>query len=170
MQVKLQKNIASIETPSKRLVYLLKMCGLNQPELARKLPYSLSTIHRWITGETTNINREKRKYIAREMGFDLQWIEEGVHSISANEQKDYKNLTNDKFNYIAKEVPTKTLNPSEKEELVKGLEKELNQLFKKFNRVRRSNIDYDTRNLAYEGALNMIEDTFRKFSRARHGV
>jgi transcriptional regulator with XRE-family HTH domain len=169
MQNKLQEKYNSVETPSKRLVHLLKMCGLNQPELAKKLPYNVSTINRWISGETSSINSEKRKIIAKVMGFDLQWIEEGVHSISANEQKDYKNLTNNKFNYIAKEVPIKTLNPSEKEELVNGLEKELNELFKKFNRVRRSNIDYDTRNLAYEGALNMIEDTFRKFSKARHG-
>lgn len=66
--------------PTQRLIEELKKTGKNQPELADKLPVSVSTISRWFSGDTSHINKDKREIIANIMGFDLNYIEEGVRS------------------------------------------------------------------------------------------
>lgn len=162
------------------LYNVLKNKDLDQRWLAKKIqkPHQKiesleSQISRWVN-KGTSVKESYRDLINKTLNVSINQENDGlwyIRTISSNKNEfgnqtitipstilNNSNNSNDKID----------LNPSEKEELVKGLEKELNQLFKKFNRVRRSNIDYDTRNLAYEGALNMIEDTFRKFLKARH--
>lgn len=70
-------------TPTQRLVDELRKTGYNQPEIADMINKSTSTVNRWFSGETKTIYKKDRESIANEMGIDIEYVETGVRSRTA---------------------------------------------------------------------------------------
>ncbi len=140
-----QNELDSLNTPTERIVHLLRKCGLNPPEIALKVETSDSTVYRWLSGETTHISKNKRGFIANILGFDSQWIEDGVVS---NELR----LEEPKMVYKTKEGKKKDLE-SLKERLT-AFDAEAKDLLKRFHKYSKYADDQDM----LRDALEKIED------------
>lgn len=81
MQVKLQNNSdlnkKNLDTPFKRLVYLIKKSPYIPAEVARELKVSESTVGRWLNGETKRIKPEKCKDYAKKLRLDVNFVATG---------------------------------------------------------------------------------------------
>jgi transcriptional regulator with XRE-family HTH domain len=67
-----------------RLKQVYRETGFNKSEFASELGYSNATIGRWLSGETENIERTKRKEIADTFHISLKWLETGEGEMKLN--------------------------------------------------------------------------------------
>lgn len=66
-----------LNTPFKRLVYLLEKSDDIPADIAEKLKVSESTVGRWLSGKTKRVSLDKCKDYARKLRLDVEFIEHG---------------------------------------------------------------------------------------------
>jgi transcriptional regulator with XRE-family HTH domain len=144
--------LKDLKTPTDRLVYLLKETGFNQPEIAKKTKYSVSSVSRWLSGETNYLDENKRERIANSMGFDLNWIESGKKSESEASAESANMVKESSINY-------RTLSILDKRELLDSITEQLKEVIGDYKTIRTTRaIDDRTRELTFDGIVKRLGD------------
>lgn len=80
----------NLKTPFERFVYLLREKGWKGTDIASDLPVSASTVSRWLSGETTHVNKDKCMEYARLLHLDTEFIEHGSQISVEEKIHEYK--------------------------------------------------------------------------------